>query len=216
MKSRFVLVGIIGISLGWLVGLSQSPVIAGVVTALVAAAAALVGALGGGPGEAASESPSGLRGVVSMITPAPLAALMIGLAIGASAGLFARNAQLFSPKPPDRMKETESLVARWEALGIERSVIVARLFERELPADKDDGAGDSETPEQVAVPSGLVASGAAEECAGFRRAGKDRILFELSSSNRPGVRSLANALANNPDSARLGELMLEAVCPPKT
>jgi hypothetical protein len=212
MKGRSVLIGIIGVGLGWLVGLSQSPVIAGVVTALVAAAAALVGALGG-PDIAGSDDTSRLQKVAKLISPAPLAALMIGLAVGAPLGLHARNHGFFSPSRADHMKELEDTVARWTAMGMARDVIVARLFEREFPA-RTDGNTDAGVSESGAVPSGLVASGAAEECAGFRRAGKDQILLELRSSTRPAVRSLANALADTPDSARVGELMLEAVCPP--
>lgn len=204
----FLFLIIVGIGIGWLVGLSQSPVIAGAIAVIMAASAALVGSLGKFPANA-SLSPRN-SGISALLNPMPLAALVIGISLGAPVGLYGRNSGWFTPAiatsaPPN----LEALVSRWEKLGVNRHEIAKRLLDRELPLKSAHGVyGQSEQPRTV--PNGLVAA-SASECSNFRAAAKDRVLLELRGSSRPHLRKLANSL---PDTGlELALLLLEVACP---
>ena len=86
-----------GGGLGWLMGLSTTPVVAGVITALMTSAAAILGALGGVQSEsgaapsADAEAEGGLPPWNTRINPLPLAFLALGIVVGSIFGLRARN-----------------------------------------------------------------------------------------------------------------------------
>jgi hypothetical protein len=205
---RFLAVGIVGLGLGWLIGLSQSPVIAGVVTALIAAAGALVGTFGSLKEPAAGR----VQDVARLVDPAPLAALVLGLAVAAPFGLYARSSGMFSHSWKDPMQATKQTIERWEALGLKHDFVVARLFDREYP--EPGRPVETKRPEAPSIPSGLVSgAGSPDECGTMRMAAADKALLELRASKRPAVRNLASALADVSNPARVGQLLLEVVCP---
>jgi hypothetical protein len=207
----FLFVLIVGIGIGWLVGLSETPVVAGAIAVTMAASAALVGSLGKYPQKSAVLTNGGAR-MSELLDPLPLAALVIGISVGAPIGLYARTSGWFLPAAaPATSPDLEAIVSRWEKLGLDRNEVAKRLLDRELPirtTDRSHGEGEHAR----IVPSGLVV-GSDDECAGFRAAAKDRVLFELRGSHRPHVRKLANSL---PDTrAELALLLLEVACPQK-
>lgn len=84
---------IIGASLGWLIGLSASPVTQGVLTAILAMVATLVAGLAGLGDRAAGAMP------LPPISPWPLVALVLGMALLAPAGIAARERLwIFAPR----------------------------------------------------------------------------------------------------------------------
>lgn len=196
-------IGIAGLGVGWLVGLSQSPVIAAVLAALVAAAGTLVGPVAGRSSETGS------------LSAVPLAALIVGIAAGASAGLYARsNAWLTTGSDETSLsaEKAEQLVGRWVRLGLRREDVVQRLFERELPMAAAAPAA-APPPAEPRIPAGLVGEDAGtDECAGLRTVAPDQLWLELRASRRASVRNLAAALSGStpPSVARL---VLEVACP---
>jgi hypothetical protein len=85
-----------GLGIGWLVGLSASPVVSGVIASLLGVAAGVVTTFRG-----TSESSA-----KSVVTDArPVALLVVGIALGASAGLTARTHDILSP--PVKLEQTE-------------------------------------------------------------------------------------------------------------
>lgn len=85
---QWVSFAVIGLGIGWLTGLSASPVLAIVLTSIL-------GALGG---VVAGLKASRLR---TRIDARPLAWIVLGLALAAPLGILARSHRLFGPTPQD-------------------------------------------------------------------------------------------------------------------
>jgi hypothetical protein len=79
-------IGITGLCVGWLVGLSVSPVIGTVLGSIMAIAAAAVSVLAGLDPAGSDEKPTRFHGMDGT----PLMLLVLGLALGATAGLWVR------------------------------------------------------------------------------------------------------------------------------
>ncbi len=111
---------LIGAGVGWLVGLSVSPVVSIVLTSVMGTVAALVAALSGLDVE--GQSPR------FQVNPVPIAVLIVGIIAGSLLGLRARNANWLG-------YTLQQEVARWQTAGLElhESAILLRLFEREYP-----------------------------------------------------------------------------------
>jgi len=120
-----------GVGVGWLVGLSVSPVLQAIVASILALAVAATSALAGlkpesdaagssgaeGKGSTPRFVPSGLR--VSLL---PLTLLIVGIAAGASAGVFTRTNNLLGLYPQISSK-------RWSGTGIEKRELEKRMFD---------------------------------------------------------------------------------------
>src|SRR5436190_10187174 len=91
MKNWTSLLGcsLIGICVGWLIGLSMSPVLQSVLGALLALVVTIVAA---GAGIKSDQSPQ-----IPKINPWPMAVLMLGIAIAAPVGILAREWRWFAP-----------------------------------------------------------------------------------------------------------------------
>lgn len=123
---------IIGIGLGWLVGLSVSPVLYIILGSVIALVAGAVGALVGlhqdygVKNESGSDNQSKLlnsRKKAISISPLPLAMLMLGIGIGACAGIYARTNDLFGPNP-------QRFAQKWSGTGLDEKSIQQRLFDQ--------------------------------------------------------------------------------------
>ena len=94
-----------GICVGWLVGLSVSPVTGAVVASLTAAVVSLAAALAGlepAGARAASEGPTDSRDRVVpsrslRIDTIPLTCVLLGIVVGSSGGIYVRTHALLSP-----------------------------------------------------------------------------------------------------------------------
>lgn len=92
----------IGAGIGWLTGLSDSPVVQTVIGAVIAVVGTVVAALMGLKSESGAKLPK--------IDPAPLVALIVGLAVAAPAGIVVREHRglhrwLLGPEEPTRSAE---------------------------------------------------------------------------------------------------------------
>lgn len=127
-----------GAGAGWLAGLSLSPVLhtilASIVTAVVATGALLSG-LQLHPNE---DAPLTLR-AGRKLNPVPLALVVVGIAVGASAGVFARTNELLGT-------QVGRAIARWKSTGYSEQVVARRLF--------DGLYGESVPPAPSAEPTG--------------------------------------------------------------
>lgn len=121
--------GMTGFGIGWLIGLSVSPVVSIVITSITGAAAAVVAALSGLHDQYTdgnvSERPSAqpLRWTVN---PLPLALLMLGTVIGTLLGIPARNYNWLG-------SDLSAELQKWSAAGLDQKEVARRLFEIQYP-----------------------------------------------------------------------------------
>jgi hypothetical protein len=150
-KDTFLLI-IIGVGVGWLVGLSISSVLHIILGSIIALVAGAVGALVGleqGARDKSESSPDNeesspdraftlrsSRESATTINPLPLTMLVIGLGIGSVAGIYARTNDIFGPDP-------QKFARKWAGTGLDEKKIQQRLFDQLYPPK--EVAEDSET-----------------------------------------------------------------------
>ncbi|GAB4267534.1 MAG: hypothetical protein Kow0092_20920 [Deferrisomatales bacterium] len=89
---------VVGAGVGWLAGLSVSPVIATVLASLLGVAGGIVAGARGSAGDA----PEATRGEgLSRFDARPAAVLVLGIALGAPLGIVARTHRVFEPAGPE-------------------------------------------------------------------------------------------------------------------
>jgi hypothetical protein len=117
-----------GFGIGWLAGLSVSPVVSIVITSVTGSVATIIAALSGVKEEFldADSSPTTLKRLLRAVTPVPLAWLVCGLIIGSIAGIGVRNYNWFGPTSATRLAQE---VDKWTAYGLDEQVVARRLFE---------------------------------------------------------------------------------------
>ena len=128
-----------GFGIGWLAGLSVSPVIAMIISSLLATAAAVITVLSGL--ETSSSDPmnaSKLRQFLGLnVNPWPIALLVIGIIGGSVLGISVRTNNWLSPKAPVAPTVLEE-VNQWVDAGVaDRSEVARRI----LRADMAIGVG---------------------------------------------------------------------------
>ena len=148
-----------GSAIGWLVGLSSSPVAHLLIASVLAAAGGVVGALAGfehePPGtESASEeeekpllgedqkplkatASSFSHGRRSKVDPIWITLFLIGLIPGSVCGIEARSREWFGADPKD-------LSAKWSVTGLSDKQIARRLFDQLYPPSNDAEADPEE------------------------------------------------------------------------
>lgn len=119
-RKETVALAAVGLGIGWLAGLSVSPVVSIIVTSVTGVGAAVVTTLSGLREETATTKPPEHRRLPK-IEVWPLAILIIGLLVGSTLGLFARNNHLFGSDVTSEMR-------KWQAVGVPQEAIVDRLF----------------------------------------------------------------------------------------
>jgi hypothetical protein len=116
---------IAGASLGWLVGLSASPVIQGIITALTGIIVALGGLYSG-----STTPPAGIQ-----LSPSFLAMLLVGVALGTSSGLYCRTHNTLGA-------DAKSVMLQMQELGIPQDEIRAHVARRLLGTVNESTAQD--------------------------------------------------------------------------
>ena len=129
-----------GLGLGWLVGLSVSPVIQTILASLVAVVVSISSALAGlrasdsegeqdAPQEGEANKPRARRVRRSfpiLLDPLPVMSMVVGLACGASVGVYARANGWLAAR-------TNSYVAEWKETGLSAQEITTRVFNSLYP-----------------------------------------------------------------------------------
>ena len=118
--ANFIMVVVIGASLGWLSGLSSSPLLSVAMPVLLTLVASALAAVGLMRKPAADTPPA-----ISIYT---IAVFSFGLAGGAALGTVARLGDWFAPDPAHVIERW----TRWRDV-IPHDEVVRRVFERTLP-----------------------------------------------------------------------------------
>jgi hypothetical protein len=133
-----------GMGIGWLLGLSVSPVLHIIVASVMALVMGIVGALAGlntNPKPERNDSEDNkpeisTREKLVKISPFPMTALIAGLAIGACLGVYTRTNELLGANP-------QRLVQKWNGVnGLDDASIKRRLFDQLYPPTVSNGTSD--------------------------------------------------------------------------
>lgn len=166
LRTAFLLV-VCGLSLGWLIGLSVSPilevVVGGTLTLLLSIASALAGVEARAQKENASAEVAAdnrdLKSTTERLFPSryrvsviPMACFVVGLASGAPIGVFVRTNEFLGPNPV-------SFAKRWSDLGLSDSEVRRRLFDVLYPspkveANREPATGRPGEPEKPRIGDG--------------------------------------------------------------
>ena len=139
VTSSYFAVFVTGIAIGWLLGLSASPVLSIAVTSIMTLVSGLIAASMGLPEPVAHEKsqtenakedswskvPSVRR---FRVDPLPLMILMLGLCLGATIGVVARTHDLFGFDPDREAK-------KWKKTNLPEQEIYRTLFAENFKAD---------------------------------------------------------------------------------
>jgi hypothetical protein len=109
-----------GFGIGWLAGLSVSPVVSIVITSVTGVAAAVVTALSGLKEDPVDPKVKERRRLPK-IEVWPLAILLVGMLSGSTLGILARNNHLFG-------SDVTSEIQKWAAADVPKEAVVDRLF----------------------------------------------------------------------------------------
>lgn len=145
---------ITGLGIGWLAGLSVSPVVSIVITSVAGSAAAIIAAMSGLENQSKTEGDSKTKNIhFSKISPVPIAVLVVGIVAGSIVGIYVRSHNWLGN--PSLAKEVE----QWTELGLNREEVARRLFENkysyrgwmgaDLPAEVQKWTGEGLTNEEV-------------------------------------------------------------------
>jgi hypothetical protein len=122
---------IIGLGIGWLAGLSVSPVVSIIITSIVGVVITLLSALSGLKIlEQSEKSPDAETSSHWQVDPIPIAFLILGIVLGSILGITARTHNWLGI---DIHVDVHAEIQKWKAVGIDEKDIVQRLFEREYP-----------------------------------------------------------------------------------
>lgn len=178
-----------GLGVGWLIGLSVSPVVSIVISSVTASVAAIVAALSG-----LQDKPKWT------INPLPLAIFVGGVVIGSIVGVWARNHDWLG-------RSAAAEVTYWMDAGLDlpREEVAARLFEQQYTAESS-GVGSGQMSETTAT---VLFSAAREECAALRTRSGSALRGELLSSTIPGWPVLPSLVD---DDLLLEQLVQEVLC----
>lgn len=113
-----------GFSIGWLAGMSVSPIVATITASVTAAAAAIVSALSGIDDKSASVSDAAKTRL--RVDPVPLGFLAFGIVIGSVMGVTARNNHWMG-------SGISSEIAMWSSQGIDKEDVLVRLYAQQFP-----------------------------------------------------------------------------------
>jgi hypothetical protein len=163
-------------SVGWLIGLSTSPVLHVIVGSVVALVLSVVCSFAGVqlrtvPTEEHSNAdsmPHGPPKTGTTVNPLPIAIFSLRLALGATVGIVARTNELFGPN-------VGKFVRRWQGVGLSDAELKRRLFDQlyqPAPRDRTDThiqnseqdqsqarrGGESNNPRAAALTAGLFAA----------------------------------------------------------
>ncbi|MDB5033824.1 MAG: hypothetical protein JWQ98_1065 [Chlorobi bacterium] len=137
-----------GVAVGWLVGLSVSPVVHIVLTSVIALVVGLVSTLAGLKYDPGTDEHAGLQvrphAPQYTVDPRPVVLMLIGLAAGASAGIYARTNGWFGPN-------VHGFVQEWAPTGLSEKTLTRLLLNNLYPADEpvqrvDAGFSTYESP----------------------------------------------------------------------
>jgi len=201
---------IIGCGIGWLIGLSVSEVVSIVITSLTGSAAAVIAVMSGLEKNSSDESEPDKNNKLTQwqVNPIPLALLVIGLFLGSSAGVWARNNHVLG-------SDVSAEVAKWSQVGlletgiITKTELIRRVFEAQYPPNPSANPAPMTTQNSM-LGTNLFATGV-EECNILRKAAIDspeRLVKALERND-----SLKTLPTIESDPEKLNRIVKEILCP---
>jgi hypothetical protein len=194
-KGAGVFIGLLlaGAGLGWLIGLSVAPgIIQGVITAILAMVVTAASLLAGVQSKKDKDDASPQS---SLVRPWPVAGVALGLAIGATLGVYFRSHNTFG-------KDLKAQVDDWVAAGVSREYAARRLFDEHASSASDKSRPDPSL--------GALFKVDLDEQLQLKAAGKDRIREVMRSVKDVHVKRFADA-CDNP--VCLKAAVKELICP---
>ena len=163
-KKNLLFCGLLGLSVGWMVGLSVSDVINAVISTLL-------GLLGGGSAVLGLIKPKTEQEVTFMAI-SQLAIISLFIAIGATAGIMVRTHHILEPSP-------DVIVKKYVESGIASKEIYRSIIENRYGlTDKSKNAGNRQN-------SGVLFSG---------ESGEDITICDIANASESRLPSLINSL----------------------
>jgi hypothetical protein len=192
-----------GLGIGWLIGMSVSPVLEIVIGAVLATLLAIVGALAGldslpanpntgseGQVPAVGSIVSGLHRRRSQFNVLPLTFLILSIVAGSVVGVYARTNQWLATNP-DTFKK------KWKAAGLTEAqalqLLVRASYGSETHAYKEPVKPKDEEQPPLTLPV-LFANVAPEECNVYRNSHGDELVRKLAASSDERLRHLTKQL----------------------
>ena len=149
MLRCYIAFAVAGLAIGWLMGLSISPITSVVLTSVMGSLSALLAGFQSMDkifGSTTSKE-DGTKGTTYLATVISFSVLAASIAIGAPIGIQARTGNWFGPSP-------KTLIENWARLGVDRSEVRKRVFNSHFPTD---GKNSLKNP-------GVLFSNAVNEC----------------------------------------------------
>jgi hypothetical protein len=122
-----------GVSVGWLIGLSVSPIIHVIIASLIALVVSITAALAGvniPKEDSAGEGEKSKPKTRVEVNPVPLMFMVVGIVAGSSLGVYARTNGWLGPNP-------SSFVEKWKDTELTKKEISRRLFDELYPPNVD-------------------------------------------------------------------------------
>ncbi len=208
-----------GFGIGWLAGLSVSPVVSIVLTMVTGSVATIIAALSGVKEEFLDpeNSPATLRRLLRIVTPVPLAWMVVGLFLGTIVGISVRTHNWLSPVPPPPPLSLKEEIQQWVDLGLDQQEVVAKFFASRIslpPVVTPSGLVSGPVNQApTTLDSVLFASASQEECTTWRgliaKGRNDDLVMEVKSSTVKPFRELPVIVT---DTLKLTAIISEVLC----
>ena len=196
---------IVGAGVGWLVGMSVSPVVSIVITSVTATAAAIIAVLSGLEDTRSLETDdlhNNIKYVPKRVRVGPLVALVIGIVLGAAVGLSSRSSSVFG-------SDLDAEISKWTKYGRTQKDVADILFAAAYPQTGSDAAPNrSWAGDPIGVLFGSSAD-LASACISLTSLEGAELRKFAKGSSLEGVRQIADAVE---DPATL-KAVLEVICP---
>ena len=215
-----VAIFISGLCIGFLVGLSASPVVNALIGGIVSLAAGVVSALCGvrlektepndspaGEGQnKGSESLSRSSAFSAQVSPVPIAFLIVSIVLGSLLGLTARTQEWFA-------ESSEHLAAKWQkSTGLTKEQIAIRLFDSIYMVGKGEAKSEEgKDSEAKPVSAGVLFAVAADECKRLRSLDAKDLRLEIQALS-PNLKQFAIQCKSDEDLKLAFDLL---ICPDK-
>jgi hypothetical protein len=197
-----------GLGLGWIVGLSVSPVVHILLGSILALVVSLASAISGlsKPDEIKELNiPTETTSIIQKashihLDPRPIAFFIIGIAIGSAIGIYARTNDWLSASP-------EVIIKRWEGKGLDETEIRKRLFDEIYPLKNIANANDNTSSESRS--GGVLFAITTKTCDELRGKHGDDLRSELEILNDKRINAFLNISSDSVSLEALKELLCE-------
>jgi hypothetical protein len=206
-----VAIFVTGLCIGFLVGLSASPVVNALIAGIVSLAAGVVGALCGVRLEKGEpkDSPAGSSAVSAQVSPVPIPFLIVSIVLGSLLGLQARTQEWFAESP-------EHLAKKWQkSTGLSEQDIAKRLFNSIYGGGKGEAKSEEDkSSEAQPIAAGVLFAVSADQCERLRHYldNPDRSRLQLEGLGYANIKEFATKCKENEDLTLAFNLL---ICPEK-